>query len=78
MKDLGRPRGRKPVDRRDVAYRETAQLAKAQIEQATEQQQITPDPDAARRSRRPMRAKPVAFLLSDLGVGSQCTSVVSR
>ena len=36
-----------------VQYRETAQLAKALIEQATEQQQITPeDPDAARRSRR--------------------------
>jgi transposase InsO family protein len=36
-----------------VQYRENAQLAKALIEQATEQQQITPeDPDATRRSRR--------------------------
>lgn len=52
-----------------VAYRETAQLAKALIEQATEQQQITPGILTLHADRGgPMRAKPVAFLLADLGV----------
>jgi putative transposase len=52
-----------------VAYRETAQLAKALIEQATEQQQITPRLLTLHADRGgPMRSKPVAFLLADLGV----------
>lgn len=52
-----------------VAYRETGQLAKALIEQATEQQQITPRVLTLHADRgSPMRAKPVAFLLADLGV----------
>jgi len=52
-----------------VQYRETAQLAKALIEQATEQQQITPKILTLHADRGgPMRAKPVAFLLADLGV----------
>jgi putative transposase len=52
-----------------VQHRETAQLAKVLIEQATEQQQITPKIltlDADRGA--PQRAKPVAFLLADLGI----------
>jgi putative transposase len=49
-----------------VAYRETAQLAKALIEQATEQQQITPRLLTLHADRGgPMRSKPVAFLLAD-------------
>jgi putative transposase len=52
-----------------VAYRETAQLATALIEQATKQQQITPKILTLHADRGgPMRAKPVAFLLADLGV----------
>ena len=52
-----------------VAYRETAQIAKALIEQATEQQQITPKILTLHADRGgPMRLKPVAFLLADLGV----------
>jgi putative transposase len=52
-----------------VQYRETAQIAKALIEQATEQQQITPKILTLHADRGgPMRSKPVAFLLSDLGV----------
>jgi putative transposase len=52
-----------------VQYRETAQLAKALIEQATEQQQITPKILTLHADRGgPMRSKPVAFLLADLGV----------
>jgi len=52
-----------------VQYRETAELAKALIEQATEQQQITPKILTLHADRgAPMRAKPVAFLLADLGV----------
>jgi putative transposase len=62
-----------------VQYRENAQLAKALIEQAAEQQQITPEILTLHADRgAPQRAKPVAFLLADLGVGSQCTSMVSR
>jgi putative transposase len=62
-----------------VQYRENAQLAKALIEQAAEQQQITPKILTLHADRgAPQRAKPVAFLLADLGVGSQCTSMVSR
>ena len=51
-----------------VQYRETAQLAKALIEQATEQQQITPKILTLHADRGgPMRSKPVAFCLADLG-----------
>jgi len=62
-----------------VQPRESAELAKALISQAAEQQQITPDQLTVHADRgTAMRSKPVAFLLADLGVGSQCTSRVSR
>ena len=52
-----------------VQHRETAQLAKALIEQATEQQQITPRVLTLHADRGgPMRGKPLAFLLADLGI----------
>jgi putative transposase len=52
-----------------VQHRENGQLAKALIEQATEQQQITPGVLTVHADRGgPMRGKPVAFLLADLGV----------
>jgi putative transposase len=52
-----------------VQYRETGELAKALIEQATEHQQITPKILTVHADRgSPMRAKPVAFLLADLGI----------
>ena len=52
-----------------VQHRETAQLARALIEQATEQQQITSKILTLHADRGgPMRSKPVAFLLADLGV----------
>jgi putative transposase len=52
-----------------VQYRENAQLATALIEQASEQQQITPKMLTLHADRgSPQRAKPVAFLLADLGV----------
>ena len=52
-----------------VQYRENAQLAKALIEQAAEQQQITPKILTLHADRgAPQRAKPVAFLLADLGI----------
>lgn len=52
-----------------VQHRETAQIAKALIEQATEQQQITPELLTLHADRgAPQRAKPVAFLLADLGI----------
>jgi putative transposase len=52
-----------------VQHRETAQLAKALIEQATEQQQIAAGVLTVHADRGgPMRGKPVAFLLADLGV----------
>jgi putative transposase len=52
-----------------VQYRENAQLAKALIEQAAEQQQITPNALTVHADRgAPQRAKPVAFLLADLGI----------
>jgi transposase InsO family protein len=51
-----------------VQYRENAQLATALIEQATEQQQITAKILTLQADRgAPQRAKPVAFLLADLG-----------
>jgi putative transposase len=52
-----------------VQHRENGQLAKALIEQATEQQQITPKVLTLHADRgAPQRAKPVAFLLADLGI----------
>jgi len=52
-----------------VQYRESGQLAKALIEQATEQQQVGPGVLTVHADRGgPMRGKPVAFLLADLGV----------
>jgi putative transposase len=52
-----------------VQYRENGQPAKALIEQATEQQKITPGLLTLHADRGgPQRAKPVAFLLADLGV----------
>ncbi len=52
-----------------VQYRENGQVAKALIEQATDQQQIAPRVLTLHADRgAPMRAKPVAFLLADLGV----------
>jgi putative transposase len=52
-----------------VQYRENAQLATALIEQAAEQQQMTPKILTLHADRgSPQRAKPVAFLLADLGI----------
>ena len=51
-----------------VQYRENGQLAKALIEQTTEQQQIAPILTLHADRGAPQRAKPVAFLLADLGV----------
>ena len=52
-----------------VQHRENGQLAKALIEQATEQQQIAAGVLTVHADRGgPMRGKPVAFLLADLGV----------
>jgi len=52
-----------------VQYRETAQVATALIEQATEQQRVGRDVLTVHADRGgPMRSKPVAFLLADLGV----------
>jgi putative transposase len=52
-----------------VQYRENGQLAKALIEQATDQQQITPKVLTLHADRgAPQRAKPIAFLLADLGI----------
>lgn len=52
-----------------VQYRENGQLAKSLIAQAAEQQQITPKILTLHADRgAPQRAKPVAFLLADLGI----------
>jgi putative transposase len=52
-----------------VQFRENAQLAATLIEQAAEQQQITPKILTLHADRgAPQRAKPVAFLLADLGI----------
>jgi putative transposase len=52
-----------------VQYRENGQLAKALIEQATEQQQIGRSMLTVHADRGgPMRGKPVAFLLADMGI----------
>ena len=52
-----------------VQYRENGQLAKALIEQATEQQQIGRSVLTLHADRGgPMRGKPIAFLLADMGI----------
>ncbi len=52
-----------------VQHRETAEIAKALLGQATEQQQIRPGTLIVHADRgSAMRSKPVAFLLADLGV----------
>jgi putative transposase len=52
-----------------VQYRETGQLATALIEQAAGQQKITPKILTLHADRGgPMRSKPLAFLLADLGI----------
>ncbi len=52
-----------------VQHRETAELAKALIAQATEQQAIERGTLTVHADRgAPMRSKPVAFLLADLGI----------
>jgi len=52
-----------------VQYRETGPIAEALIAQAVEQQQITREQLTIHADRGiPMRSKPVAFLLADLGV----------
>ncbi len=52
-----------------VQHRETAEIAKALIAQAAEQQQIEPGTLTVHADRgSPMRSKPVAFLLADLGI----------
>ncbi len=52
-----------------VAHRESAELARALITQATEQQQIGPGRLTVHADRgSAMTSKPVAFLLADLGV----------
>ena len=52
-----------------VQHRESAELAKALIAQAIEQQQIRRDQLTVHADRGPsMTSKPVAFLLADLGV----------
>jgi putative transposase len=62
-----------------VQHRESADLAKALIGQTIDQQQIERGQLTVHADRgTSMRSKPVAFLLADLGVGSQCTSRVSR
>ena len=62
-----------------VQYRETGPIATALIAQSVEQQQIEPDTLTVHADRGiSMRSKPVAFLMADLGVGSHCTSSVSR
>ena len=62
-----------------VQQRENAELATALIGQAAEQQQIERGQLTVHADRgSAMRSKPVAFLLADLGVGSQCASLFSR
>jgi putative transposase len=52
-----------------VQYRETGPIAEALIAQAVEQQKITREQLTIHADRGgPMRSKPVAFLLADLGV----------
>jgi putative transposase len=62
-----------------VQHRESAQVASDLIAQVCEQQQIARDQLTVHADRgSSMTSKPVAFLLADLDVGSQCSSWVSR
>jgi putative transposase len=62
-----------------VQLRETGPIAEQLITQTLTQQQICRGQLTIHADRgSSMTSKPVAFLLSDLGVGSQCTSMVSR
>jgi putative transposase len=61
-----------------VQHRESSQVARELIAQVCEQQNIQPGQLTVHADRgSSMTSKPVAFLLADLGVGSQCTSSVS-
>jgi len=62
-----------------VQHQETAILAERLIAETLAKQQIPRDQLTIHADRgSAMRSKPVAFLLADLDVGSQCTSSVSR
>jgi putative transposase len=62
-----------------VQHRETGPITEQLITQTLTQQQIDRGQLTIHADRgSSMTSKPVAFLLSDLGVGSQCTSGVSR
>jgi putative transposase len=62
-----------------VQHRENSHVAKELIAQVCDQQQIARDQLTVHADRgSSMTSKPVAFLLADLGVGSQCSSWVSR
>jgi putative transposase len=62
-----------------VQQRESRQVATDLIAQTCEQQQIAPGQLTVHADRgSSMTSKPVAFLLADLGVGSQCSSWFSR
>ena len=62
-----------------VQHREDSHVAKDLIAQVCEQQQIAPGQLTVHADRgSSMTSKPVAFLLVDFDVGSQCTSSVSR
>jgi putative transposase len=62
-----------------VQARETGPIAEQLIAQACQQQHIARGQLTVHADRgSSMTSKPVAFLLADLGVGSQCTSVLSR
>jgi putative transposase len=62
-----------------VQHQETAPLAERLIAETLAKQQIARHQLTIHADRgSAMRSKPVAFLLADFGVGSQCTSRVSR
>jgi putative transposase len=62
-----------------VQARETGPIAEQLIAQACEQQHIARGQLTVHADRgSSMTSKPVAFLLADFGVGSHCTSRVSR
>jgi putative transposase len=62
-----------------VQHQETAPLAERLIAETLAKQKIPRHQLTIHADRgSAMRSKPVAFLLSDFGVGSQCTSRVSR
>jgi putative transposase len=61
-----------------VQHQETAPLAERLIAETLAKQQIPRRQLTIHADRgSAMRSKPVAFLLSDLGVGSYCTSWVT-